>query len=484
MFVRRALLGEPIEIFGDGTQRRDCLHVDDVLTRTRRSRRHPTRSGTSSTSATPRRTPSPRSRRRSRPPPAAQPECDSSNGPAIWQRIDIGSFHTGSARIAAALGWRATVDLARRVRVTPSPSTGSTRGTCRRPEPPRSTLRRRAFAEVTERIARRGSYLLGPELESFEQELAAWIGAAARRRCGVGRVGAAAGACRGGYRPRRRGARAGVHRRSHRVGGRCHRRDTRAVDVDPATACLTPAAIEGATTPRTRGVIVVHLYGFPAELPPRGSELIVIEDAAQATRGARQSRPGARVAYCFYPTKNLGGIGDGGAVVTNDADARRRGPPAASPRTEQRNTCTRSSRRTSACRRSRLRGCASDLPALAGDVDARRAIAARYRAAAPSAVLAAPTHPRHAYHLCVFRSADRDAVRAAPRRGGRRDGSPLPAGAHAAARVSRPVPDSPCPEAEAWAAECVSRAVLPGDDRSRDRARRRRAGRAGAGGLT
>ena len=68
-------------------------------------------------------------------------------------------------------------------------------------------------------------------------------------------------------------------------------------------------------------MIVVHLYGYPAALPT--TDLPVIEDAAQAHGALHDPGRSAATAYSFYPTKNLGGIGDGGAVVTDDADARR-----------------------------------------------------------------------------------------------------------------------------------------------------------------
>ena len=99
------------------------------------------------------------------------------------------------------------------------------------------------------------------------------------------------------------------------------------VDVDPATYCLSPDAIERAITPRTRAIMPVHLYGHPADMDPimdiahrRG--LTVIEDAAQAHGASYQGRPcgsmGAIAGFSFYPGKNLGAYGEGGAAVTND----------------------------------------------------------------------------------------------------------------------------------------------------------------------
>ena len=91
------------------------------------------------------------------------------------------------------------------------------------------------------------------------------------------------------------------------------------VDVDVDTAALDPDAVAAAVTARTAAIVVVHLYGRPAPM----TELLrlgvpVIEDAAQA-HGALDGVSGVAAAYSFYPTKNLGGIGDGGAVVTSDA---------------------------------------------------------------------------------------------------------------------------------------------------------------------
>jgi dTDP-4-amino-4,6-dideoxygalactose transaminase len=103
------------------------------------------------------------------------------------------------------------------------------------------------------------------------------------------------------------------------------------VPVEPleATYNLDPGAIESAITPRTRGIIPVHLYGHPADLDPileiaRRRDLFVLEDAAQAHgaryRGRRVGSHGDAVAWSFYPGKNLGAFGDAGAVTTSRDD--------------------------------------------------------------------------------------------------------------------------------------------------------------------
>jgi len=104
-------------------------------------------------------------------------------------------------------------------------------------------------------------------------------------------------------------------------------------DVDPATLTLAPEAVARAVTPRTRAVMPVHLYGHPADLDPllalaRDRSLAVVEDACQAIGALYHGRPVGCLsgigALSFYPTKNLGALGDGGAVLLDDADRARR----------------------------------------------------------------------------------------------------------------------------------------------------------------
>jgi dTDP-4-amino-4,6-dideoxygalactose transaminase len=100
------------------------------------------------------------------------------------------------------------------------------------------------------------------------------------------------------------------------------------VDVQPDTQTMDPASFAAAITSRTRAVIPVHLYGQPADMDEivaiaRRHGLFVLEDACQAHgaryRGQRVGTLGHAAAFSFYPGKNLGAYGDGGAVVTNDA---------------------------------------------------------------------------------------------------------------------------------------------------------------------
>lgn len=105
------------------------------------------------------------------------------------------------------------------------------------------------------------------------------------------------------------------------------------VEPDPATYNIDPARIEAAITARTKVIIPVHLYGQPADLDPilalaRKHGLLVLEDAAQAHgaryKGRRIGGHGDAVAWSFYPGKNLGAMGDGGAVTTDNGDIAKR----------------------------------------------------------------------------------------------------------------------------------------------------------------
>ena len=101
------------------------------------------------------------------------------------------------------------------------------------------------------------------------------------------------------------------------------------VDIEPDTYNIDPARIEAAITPRTRAIIPVHLYGQTADMDPINEiagrhGLFVLEDAAQAIgaayQGRRAGRLGQAAAFSFYPSKNLGGFGDGGMMTTDDPD--------------------------------------------------------------------------------------------------------------------------------------------------------------------
>ena len=194
------------------------------------------------------------------------------------------------------------------------------------------------------------------------------------------------------------------------------------VEPDPKTFNLDPSKIEAAITPRTKVLLPTHLYGQPADLDPildlaRKHGLKVLEDAAQV-HGARYKdrRIGAHgdaVAWSFYPTKNLGAMGDAGAVTTNDAEIARR--------TRQLGNYGSSERyihddRGVNSRLDPLQAAilATKLPYLDQWNERRRAVADRYSdALADCGVLKAPHVPNWAepvWHLYVIQSADRDRL--------------------------------------------------------------------------
>jgi dTDP-4-amino-4,6-dideoxygalactose transaminase len=101
------------------------------------------------------------------------------------------------------------------------------------------------------------------------------------------------------------------------------------VDIDPRSFTIDPAAIEAAITPRTKAILPIHLYGQTADMDPimevaRRHGLVVIEDAAQAHGAKYKGRPagsiGDMACFSFYPGKNLGAYGEGGAVTTNNPE--------------------------------------------------------------------------------------------------------------------------------------------------------------------
>ena len=314
-----------------------------------------------------------------------------------------------------------------------------------------------AFADVVSRVTGTGTVLLGPELAAFEAEFGAWIG---QRQV----IGVASGAAALELSLRALGIGPGdevLVPAFTAVPTASAVWATGAtpvyVDVDPATAATPAAAWERHRSAATRAIIVVHLYGRPAEVPV--TDLPVIEDAAQA-HGALVpgGRRGIATAYSFYPTKNLGGIGDGGAVATDDEEL------AASIRRRRVHGMTSQYLHTERAQNHRMSELEAGwlrlgLQAIEQDTARRREIAAEYRRAAPGLAWQSD-HPRHVHHLAVFRSARRDAVR------GRLEAEGVSTAVHYPHALTeqpawRDLTRTACPEAEAWAASCVSVPMFP-----------------------
>ena len=191
------------------------------------------------------------------------------------------------------------------------------------PATPLAGLRRR-LGEAIDEVLDRGQYILGPEVAAFEQELAAFLGDRPRGRGGQRHRGADHRAARAGRGP---GDDVVVPSFSFYASAEAiPPTGARPVfcDVDRDTYCATPDTVKAALTPRTKAVIVVDLFGNVA--PVREIEALgvpVVEDAAQAVGSTgpdgRAGALGTLATLSFYPSKNLGAFGDGGAVTTADA---------------------------------------------------------------------------------------------------------------------------------------------------------------------
>lgn len=193
------------------------------------------------------------------------------------------------------------------------------------------------------------------------------------------------------------------------------------VDADPRTYNLDPEKVEAAITPRTRAIMPVHLYGQPAEMDPileiaRAHNLRVIEDAAQAHgaryKGRRAGSLGDAAGFSFYPAKNLGAYGDGGAVVTNDAKLAEqvRLLRNLGQRTKYDHVIKGGNHRLDTLHAAVLSVKLRHLDAWNG---ARRTHAARYSALLADLPVTTPfaaAHTEHVYHLYVIRAQNRNAL--------------------------------------------------------------------------
>jgi dTDP-4-amino-4,6-dideoxygalactose transaminase len=244
------------------------------------------------------------------------------------------------------------------------------------------------------------------------------------------------------------------------------------VDVDPATYNLDPARVERAITPRTRAIVPVHLYGQPAAMDAicdlaRAHGLAVVGDAAQAVGAAYGGRPvaawGDVSILSFYPTKNLGGCGDGGMVLTTRDDVAERvrllrdhGAPRRYTHVEL-GGCSRLDELQAALLRVKLRR----LPQWN---ERRRAVAAHYSAALAGLPLGLPVErapAHHIYHQYTVRSAKREALAAALAARGIGTSIHYPSTIPAQPVFSRPNADREFPLATQAAAEVLCLPCFP-----------------------
>jgi dTDP-4-amino-4,6-dideoxygalactose transaminase len=295
--------------------------------------------------------------------------------------------------------------------------------------------------EAVARVLASGVFILGPEVAAFENDFAAYCGTdhaiavnsgtsalhAALLAADIGPgdevittpftfVATAAAICSAGARP--------VF-----------------VDIEPRSFTLDPGLLDGALSDRTRAILPVHLYGQPCDMDPilafaRRHSLAVIEDAAQAHGARYKGRPAGSLGdfgcFSFYPGKNLGACGEGGIVVTNDANGAR---------------LTRMIRDWGQERKYEhvLPGFNYRMDALQGAIlrvklrhldawtDARRDHAHRYAADLAEAGFQAPeemSYARHVYHVYAIRTPERSLLQRALEEQGIQTGIHYPTPVH------------------------------------------------------
>jgi dTDP-4-amino-4,6-dideoxygalactose transaminase len=330
---------------------------------------------------------------------------------------------------------------------------------------------RDAVQHAIERVLASGWFILGPEVEAFEREFAA----AARVSHAVG---VASGTDAITLILRALGIGAGDEVITTPLSAAYTAFAIMATgarpvfaDVQPDRLTIDPAAVSAAVTGRTRAILPVHLYGQAADMAAIEAVaarhgLPIVEDCCQAHLATAGGRPvgaiGVAGAFSFYPTKNLGALGDAGAVVTNDARLAekirvlRNGGQREPYHHEVPAVHSRLDEMQAAILRARL-------PFLPRWSASRRTLAAVYRQALPAApvTLLPECDPGHVYHLFVVRSSRRASLRR-----------------HLAARgietlVHYPVPISKqraldaqhpadCPTAAAACAEVLTLPLYPG----------------------
>jgi dTDP-4-amino-4,6-dideoxygalactose transaminase len=279
------------------------------------------------------------------------------------------------------------------------------------------------------RVLDSGWFILGPEGEAFESELAAAFGA--RDAVGMGNGTEALqlalevmGVGPGDEVVTSPLSAAFTALAIQRAGAR-----PVFADLDPRTLNLSPEAVQPALSPRTKALLPVHLYGHPADLDPllelaRRHGIPLVEDACQAHGARYKGRPVGALsgigALSFYPTKNLGALGDGGAVLVDDPEraARLRRLRNGGQSDRYRHVDPGINSRLDEMQAAILRVKLRHLPAW---TERRRALAALYGRELAGSGLGLPEeqpYARAVYHLYVVRHPRRDALMAALRERG------------------------------------------------------------------
>lgn len=272
------------------------------------------------------------------------------------------------------------------------------------------------------RVISKGPYILGPEVGAFETAFARMMG-------GVGAVGTASGTDALSLALLGAGVEPGdeVIVPSHTAGPsvaaiRMIGAVPVLVDVEAESANISPRAVEMAVGPRVKAVMAVHLYGRPADLDTimeicNEAGLALVEDCAQAAGAALGARRvgsvGTAGCFSFYPTKNLGALGDGGCVVSSDEALIERVRALRTYGWKQPQHAEIEHGRCSRLDELQAALLSVKLPLLDRWNARRQAVAARYLEAfqdLPLVVPIAPAESSHVYHLFVVRSEHRDAL--------------------------------------------------------------------------
>ena len=273
-----------------------------------------------------------------------------------------------------------------------------------------------------ERVVTRGWFVLGPELEAFEKEFADACRAGHAVGVGTGTDALALALRAAGIGPGDEVITPPLSAAYTALAIMMAGARPVFADIDPDRLTLDPRAADAAVTSRTKAILPVHLYGQPADMPAlmqvaRRHRLLMIEDCCQAHLATCDGRPvgsfGVAAAYSFYPTKNLGALGDGGALTTHDAAlaARvrrlRNGGQTDRYRHGEFGVNSRLDEIQAAILRARL----AWLPRW---TEERRALASEYRRRLAGAPVTVPREhdPGHVYHLFPILSPSRAALQA------------------------------------------------------------------------
>jgi dTDP-4-amino-4,6-dideoxygalactose transaminase len=276
--------------------------------------------------------------------------------------------------------------------------------------------------EALDRVLDSGRYLFGEELERFESAFATWCGGAFAVGVANGTDAITIALEAVGVAPGDEVITAANTCVPTIVGIENAGAVPVLVDVDPATRTLDPSLVEQAIGPQTRAIVPVHLYGQCADLGALGEiaaahGLRLVEDCAQAhgaeIGGRRAGSIGHAAAFSFYPTKNLGALGDGGAVVTSDPETAEKARLLRNYGEERRfeHVLRGRNSRLDSLQAALL---AVKLPHVDAWNERRREIATRYTAALDGTPITAPREApgrRHVYHLYVIETDDRDEFR-------------------------------------------------------------------------